>query len=464
MLLNDQSQVYKHNYDELASILNASFDGITIADGNGIFTRISKPWEELFGVKQSEVLGKSAFVLEKLRIFDRSVTLEVIKTKKTVTIIQKTLGNKIVLVTGKPIFNKEGKIEKVINISKDITQTKKLEADYQMLQAEIDWFKQELNKRTNQLKEETTYKSAVMSTVVSLIDHITNMDATVLLLGETGVGKGFMANMIHNKSMRREQPFITINCGAIPENLLESELFGYEKGSFSGALKEGKKGLFEIAGDGTIFLDEIGDMPLSLQVKLLHVLDSKKTRRVGGSANIEVRARVVAATNKNLQKLINSGHFREDLYYRLNVIPITIPPLRERKEDLLFLIKMFLEAANQKYKTNKVFSEEALKLLCKYDFPGNIREAQNMIERLVISTFDAIIESKKIYEVIEPPHDIKDVQIIPLKEAVEKVERELLVAAFQKYRTTRKVAVALKVDQSTIVKKAKKLNINFQMC
>jgi transcriptional regulator with PAS, ATPase and Fis domain len=298
-----------------------------------------------------------------------------------------------------------------------------------------------------------------MKQIMDLIHHVSNLDATVLLLGETGVGKGFMANMIHSASKRKDMPFITINCGAIPENLLESELFGYEKGSFTGASKEGKKGLFEIAGKGTIFLDEIGDMPLNLQVKLLHVLDERKARRIGGCSSFKVNARVIAATNKNIKTLVKNEKFRADLFYRLNVVPITIPALRDRREDLLFLINMFLENINTKYGMKKAFSEEALKALYDYEYPGNIRELQNMIERLVINTVGDTIEGTKIFEVIEPAQQNRKQEITPLKEAVEELERNLLLSAFQKYKTTRKVAEALKIDQSTVVKKAKKFKL-----
>ncbi|MGE7768436.1 sigma-54 interaction domain-containing protein [Peribacillus sp. NPDC096540] len=453
MPLNNQA------IEELTSILDVSFDGITIANGEGIFIRVSKSCEELFGVKISEILGESSLYLEDKKIFDKSVTSEVLKRKDRVTLVQKTSADKIVLVTGIPIFDKDKNIEKVINISKDITETKKLKSDLKNLQTELDWFKQELSKRNGIDNQKITYKSAAMKQIIDTVHHVVNFDATVLLLGETGVGKGFMAKMIHSLSKRRDLPFVNINCGAIPEHLLESELFGYEKGAFTGASKEGKRGLFEIADEGIIFLDEIGELPLSLQVKLLHVLDDKRVRRIGGTTSYEVKARVIAATNKNLKEVVKQGRFREDLFYRLNVIPINIPALRERKEDLPFLINMFLENINDKYGTEKYFSENAIKLLLEYDFPGNIRELQNMIERLVIITIGDKIGSNKIHYLIEPLSISLSNKLGPLKETVEAVERNLLIAAFIEYKTTRKVAEVLQIDQSTVVKKAKKFKI-----
>ncbi|MED1467651.1 sigma-54 interaction domain-containing protein [Bacillus salipaludis] len=456
----NEMEFYKKAYEELESILDISFDGITIADGEGIFIRVSKSCEELFGVKPSKMIGKSASYLEEIGIFDISVTSEVLKSKKRVTIRQKTAADRIILVTGIPIFDKEKKkIEKIINISKDITETKKLSSDVSRLQMELDWYKQELQKRTRLNENNINFKSPAMQKSVVLAHHVADLPVTVLLLGETGVGKNFMAKLIHNHSKNKDKPFVSINCGAIPENLLESELFGYEKGAFSGASKEGKKGLFEFSKNGTIFLDEIGDMPLSLQVKLLHVLDDKKVRRIGGSASYDVKARVIAATNKNLKELVEQGKFREDLYYRLNVVPIKIPALRERKEDLLLLIQLFLDQFNSKYGITKWLSEEALKLLYKYAYPGNIRELENMMERLVINTIGNTIDKQDVAEVLEPTINDLHEEIIPLKEAVEQLEKKLLRSAFKKYQTTRKVAEVLQVDQSTIVKKAKRLNI-----
>ncbi|WP_282140875.1 sigma-54 interaction domain-containing protein [Cytobacillus oceanisediminis] len=458
---NNQLETYKQAFEDLNFILDTTHSAITITNGEGVFTRLSKSCEKIFGVPESELVGKNAFILEEQGFFSTSVTCEVIRKKRRVTIIQKTAANKTVLVTGTPIFNREKKIEKIINISKDITETDKLASDLKRLQAEHEWMKQELMKRTQLERGKVASESPDMKKIIELVHHIANMEATVLLLGETGVGKGYMADMIHSVSNRKDRPFISINCGAIPENLLESELFGYEKGAFTGALKDGKKGLFETAGSGTIFLDEIGDMPVSLQVKLLHVLDDGTVRRIGGTASFKVDCRIIAATNKDIKELVRAGQFREDLFYRLNVVPITIPSLRERKEDLLFLAKMFLDSMNNKYKMKKTFSEEAIRALYDYNYPGNIRELQNMIERLVINTIGDTIEAEKILEMTEASSpSTQSEEITPLKEAVEQLERNMLFTAFQKYKTTRRVAEALKIDQSTVVKKAKKLKVH----
>jgi PAS domain S-box-containing protein len=463
-LENNLLDSYKKAFEEFESILNLSYDGITVADGNGIFMQVSNSWTELSGVQQSDIVGKSASFLEKNGLFDISVTSEVLKAKKLVTLTQKVAGKKIVLVTGIPIFDQEKKkIEKIINISKDITETKKLTAALSSLQNELGWYKKELHNRTRTSMENDhrLHNSHAINKTIDMVHRVADLPVTVLLLGETGVGKGFMAKRIHSSSKRKLQPFVNINCGAIPENLVESELFGYEKGAFTGASKEGKKGLFEVANNGTIFLDEISEMPLSMQVKLLHVLDEKSARRIGGSSSYNVNARVIAATNKELKDLVVKGEFREDLFYRLNIVPIKIPPLRERKEDIFPLTQTFLENMNLKYETNKELSEDAMKRLYDYYYPGNIRELQNIIERLVIITYEDTIDQAAILEVIEPSNTmtIFDREIVPLKEAVEQLERSILITAFNKYKTTRKVAEVLQIDQSTVVKKTKKLKI-----
>ncbi len=462
----DMLTYYRQAYDELKLILDMSFDQITIADGEGVFTKVSKSCEMYFGVSEDKLVGYSAFELENNGVFDISVTAEVVRKGKKVTLIQRTGADKTLMVTGIPMFNEEGKIIKIINISKDITESQMLGQELKDTQSQLQWFQNELNKREAIHNSKISYKSVAMNKIMDLVLHICDLDATVLLLGETGSGKGYVARLIHESSIRKEEPFIPINCGAIPENLLESELFGYDSGAFTGAVKGGKKGLFEIAGKGTIFLDEVGDMPMNLQVKLLHVLDEKKVFRVGGKKPIKVEGRVIAATNKDLKKLIQEGKFREDLYYRLNVVPINIPALRERKEDILILIKMFLNENNKEHRTNKIISEAGYNVLTNYDYPGNIRELGNMIERLVITTRGDIIEALQVKEIIEPTESCRKSnfstdEIIPIKQAVENLEKEILQSAFIKYKTTRKVAEILEIDQSTVVKKTKKLKIKY---
>lgn len=453
---------YKEAYEELKLIFDLGFDQITIADGDGVFTKVVKSCEPYIGVKEKELIGASSFDLEKKGVFDISVTAEVLRRGEKVTLIQKTRANKILIVLGIPQFDKNRNIIKIINLSKDITENQDLELERQKIQDRLQWFQKELNKRQGIYDLELNYQSPAMNKIYDLITHIANLNVTVLLLGETGVGKGYIAKVIHNCSTRKNEAFVHINCGAIPEHLLESELFGYESGSFSGASKDGKRGLFEIAGKGTIFLDEIGDMPLNLQVKLLHALEEKRVFRIGGEKPMKIEGRIIAATNKDLKKLISEGKFREDLYYRLNIVPITIPPLRERKEDIPGLIKKILQQYNKEHHTQKHISQGAYKSLINYEYPGNIRELRNIVERLVITNIGDIIEEKDVEEITgEPEETFCDEEIKPIKVAVEELERRILISAFKKYKTTRKVAEILKIDQSTVVKKAKKLKVEY---
>lgn len=454
---------YKQAYEELKLILDLSFDQITIADGNAIFTKVSKSCEPYFGVSEKELIGVSAFELEKNGVFDVSVTAEVLRKGKQITLIQKTGAGKTLMVTGIPIFDEDRNITKIINISKDITENQLLSDQFEELKSKLQWFQKELHKRQTLSELTPFYKSVHMEKTMSLIDHISDLDTTVLLLGETGTGKGYLARVIHDCSLRKEEPFVTINCGAIPENLLESELFGYEAGAFSGASKGGKKGLFEIAGKGTIFLDEIGDMPLSLQVKLLHVLDGKAVFRVGGEKAIPIQGRIIVATNKDLKTSVEKGEFRRDLYYRLNIVPITIAPLRERKEDVPGLIRIFLDRFNKEHCAGKCISESGYKALLNYDYPGNIRELENIIERLVITTLEDVIDDSHVAEITgsQKLNPFLAEEIMPIRKAVENLERHILQSAMEKYQTTRKVAEVLEIDQSTVVKKLQKLKIKY---
>jgi transcriptional regulator with PAS, ATPase and Fis domain len=303
-----------------------------------------------------------------------------------------------------------------------------------------------------------------MKKVFDFAARVAQVDSTVLITGESGSGKEIVAKTIHKLSKRKDGPLIQINCGAIPENLLESELFGYEPGAFTGASKEGKLGMFELAENGTLFLDEIGELPLNLQVKLLRVLQEREIVRVGGIKPKKINVRIIAATNKDLEKMVEKGMFREDLYYRLNVVRIKIPPLRERKTDIPPLIQHFLRKFNEKYEMNKKISPEVIERLIAYDWPGNVRELENLIERLVVIVIEDIIELKHLPDYLQASINSDHFQvsvsgIIPLKKASEDLEKQLISKALQKYGSTRKAAQILEVDQATIVRKAKKYNI-----
>ena len=278
-----------------------------------------------------------------------------------------------------------------------------------------------------------------------------------LLLGETGVGKSFFAKLIHQLSRQRDKNFIHVNCNAIPDALFESELFGYAEGAFTGAAKSGKKGLLELAQNGTIFLDEIGDLPLPIQIKLLNVLQEKSFYKVGSSVPVELKARIITATNKDLLKLVKEGKFREDLYYRLNVLPIQVPSLRSRSMDIQIIAKFFLDKFNTKYNAQKQLSSDAFLILGRYSWPGNIRELENLMERLVITSDSPTITAGDVVNILQVEENalLDATDTMPLKKAVEIFEKQLIRKALEKYKSTRKAAKALDIAQSTIVKKMK---------
>lgn len=277
------------------------------------------------------------------------------------------------------------------------------------------------------------------------------MNSTVLIQGESGVGKGLLTEIIHKNSLRADKPFIKIDCGSIPENLLESELFGYKKGSFTGANKEGKIGLIELANKGTLFLDEIGDLPLGLQVKLLRAIQDRKIMPIGGNEPVDVDIRIIAATNRDLEKMVKQERFREDLYYRLNVIPIAIPPLRERREDIPGLILVLMDDYNKKFGFGKKMTPEVTRLLIRYDWPGNIRELENMIERLIITSSGECIEVEDLIDngldfLLDENHMDQTLDNMNYKELLRNYERDLLVRVMKRCKSTLEMANVLDMD------------------
>ncbi|MGE5587490.1 MAG: sigma 54-interacting transcriptional regulator [Clostridia bacterium] len=303
--------------------------------------------------------------------------------------------------------------------------------------------------------------SVEMGRVLQLAAKVAPVNTTVLLLGESGVGKEVVARFIHSTGPRRRGPFVNINCGAIPATLLESELFGYESGAFTGARREGKPGMVEAASGGTLFLDEISELPPDLQVKLLQLIQERKLVRVGGVKPLGVDIRIIAATNRDLAAMVGRGEFRADLFYRLNVVPITIPPLRERPDDVIPLIYHFLNRYNEAHGYEKTINEQAREILTRYSWPGNVRELENLIERLVVT-----VEGDEIGAADLPQHVFEEGGarpprvvvggIMPLRQATEEVERQIIERALSEERSTYSMAKLLGVNQSTVVRKIKK--------
>ncbi|UZW13610.1 sigma 54-interacting transcriptional regulator [Clostridium pasteurianum] len=454
---------------QLYQVIESSYDGIYITDGNANTIFINRSYEEITGMKRTEMIGKNMKYLKNNNYISDSGTLMVLKSGKNVTIEQEFKSGKTVLVSSSPIFNEKGDITMVVTNVRDVTELYELKEQLKKNKELTEKYYSQVEAMRNQLLNfsDLVAEDSKMIYILEVAEKVAKVDTTVLLLGETGVGKEKIAKYIHKNSTRKSKSFVKIDCGAIPENLIESELFGYEKCAFTGANKYGKIGLFELGDGGTIFLDEVGELPLNMQVKLLRVLQEGEIKRVGGTDTIKVDVRIIAATNRNLEDMVNKNTFREDLYYRLNVVPITILPLRKRKDDIEPLIKHFLNTFNKKYRFNKVITCSAINCLREYKWPGNVRELRNIIERIVImSSGDNILKSDLPIKEIWSNHEVKPQfhnKNITLKEAVEGLEQSLIESAFEKYGNVRSAAKELGIDASTLVRKRKRYKNKYML-
>ncbi|WP_415930601.1 sigma-54 interaction domain-containing protein [Zhenpiania hominis] len=443
---------------ELIPILNSIKDAVFIDSSDGYSLWCNDACQELYKVTPEEIHGIHISELEKRGIFTPSVAKQVMEQRKEITIIHENRDGKKILSTGTPIFDPDGQMTKIITTSRDITELTSLQKQLEFVQNTLKQFES----IETSSSEPIIASSRSMRNVMQLALRLASVDSTVLITGESGVGKGVIAKLLHENGARKEFPFITVNCGAIPESLIESELFGYERGAFTGSRIEGKKGLFEAAQKGTIFLDEISELPLNLQVKLLQVIQDREFTRVGGVNRIPVDVRIISATNKDLHLLVKSGKFREDLYYRLNVVPINVPPLRERPEDILPLIQSNLEKYNNQLGENKTLEPAALAVLLHYSWPGNIRELQNIVERLILTTRDNLITEENLPVFIRTSAEAQPVQSMEhtsLRASMERAEKEVLTRALAEYKSTRAIAKALQVSQPTIVRKLHKYGL-----
>lgn len=460
---------YKALVRELNTIIDSSYDGLYICNKDGIVTRVNPAWERICGFSSKDIVGKTPYELVAAGLYNKSAATKAFETKKTCTVmLEMTSGpkkNQKIMATSTPVLNDQGEIEQVVVNVRDITEIANLKDQLNATRMLSEKYATELEQIRMQqmMMDDLIAQSPSMHRVLELATRVAQVESTVLVTGESGVGKEVIAKKIHLLSKRKNKSLIKINCGAIPENLLESELFGYEGGAFTGAKKEGKPGMFEVASGGTLFLDEIAEIPLNLQVKLLRAIQEKEIIRVGGIKPISVDVRIIAATNKDLAEMVRRGTFREDLFYRLNVVNIHIPPLRSRKEDIPPLLYAVLKKFNQKYNQEKVLSEQVVDRLLQYHWPGNIRELENLIERLIVLVNENIILLRHLPEHLKEDESrnraIQVNGIIPLKKAIEDVEAQLIENALKEHGTTRKAAKILQVNQSTIVRKIKSYNL-----
>lgn len=424
----------------LEIVFDNLYNGIYLVDGQGRTIAVNKTFEEMSGFSNQELAGRD---LRELvgpdNYFTGSASLLVLERKRPVTATYSTRTGRKLLVKGRPIFDERGEIRLIVNTIWDLTvvqYSQKIDAD---------------TARSSMLSAEDIITcSDRMNEVIDLALQVAVTDSTILLSGESGVGKSLLARLVHRSSERKQQPLIQVNCAAIPEALIESELFGYEAGSFTGADRRGKPGLFELADGGTVFLDEISELPLHIQSKLLWVLQDQSFFKVGGREPVTVDTRIIAASNKRLPELVAAGRFREDLFYRLNVVPIELPPLRERREDIPVLIRYFLDKYNHKHRCYREFSPGMIDQLCGRDWPGNIRELENVVERLIVTSRSDTIQPASLPPLIDNGELPAETG---LKELLGRYEAEILLKAEQQFGTTRKIAAALGISQASASRK-----------
>ncbi|MFU8768860.1 MAG: sigma-54 interaction domain-containing protein [Desulfotignum sp.] len=451
----------------LETIFSRSADGLLICDGQGRILKMNRAAERLNGIQASEVLGKDVRTLVTEGQINRSATQEVLETRRQVSLVQTTpRSGYSLLVTGTPVFDDAGEIAYVVVNERDISLIRDMRQKLAQVRQESEKMRDELAELS--LREladnDMVAKSPSMKQAVHLALKLARIGASnILLQGESGTGKGLLAKFIHKYSRRAGKPFIQINCAALPENLLEAELFGYEKGAFTGARETGKAGLFELAAGGTLFLDEIGELSPGVQAKLLKYLDDQEIMPLGSTRSRKIECAILAATNRDLSHLTRNKRFRLDLLHRLNTFTLSIPPLRERPEDILELTRICLKRYNKKYNRRAHIGYKALKALKSYGFPGNVRELINIVKQAV-----AMCERRQLDDYLirltEPASSPAARQKADsggnsLAGALETLERDLLLQAASRCRTTREAAAFLKISQPSVVRKFKKFGI-----
>lgn len=453
------------------AIIDSSSDGLFVCDGRGRILRVNPASERINNATASQLVGRDYLeVAEAGLVILPSAALEAIKRRQQVSLLQENRHGRKLISTATPVFDDSGALIRVVVSERDITEMDRLQRQLEEQQAIGDRFRhQMLELQRQQLASQPIIaQSPCMVKALKQALKISEVDSTVLILGESGVGKGLFADLIHRNSRRAKQPIIKINCGAIPTTLIEAELFGYEKGAFTGAVSS-KPGHLELADGGLIFLDEIADLPLSSQVKLLRFMEDGRITRLGSTRSRQVDVRILAATHRDLQQMVDCGSFRLDLYYRLSVIPLSIPALRERKECLVPLLRSYIDRFAERSGSCKRLTAAALDLLAGYSYPGNVRELMNICERLVVMSETKLIDVNDLPQSVVSvageaaalafgswPEEMSMVQIL------ESVERTVLLNAGKRHRKQQLIAEALGMSQPTVARKLHKYGITPQ--
>ena len=455
----------QENYDIFLSIFDKMKTGIWICDSKGEVIIVNNESVKVGGKTRDEVIGKNIRELVDTGYITESATLLTIESKKEEFVVEEMGAGGYCLCTSVPLFYK-GELDLVICVERNISEIEKLKI-YLSENADI---KDKIEKMMDiqylihEKSDKIVTRNINMLHCKDLAIGVSKTDTTVMITGESGTGKEMIADLIHKSSRRSGAPFMKVNCAAIPESLIESELFGYESGAFTGANQNGKKGIFELANGGTVFLDEIGELPMHIQAKFLRVLQEREIKRIGGEEDIPIDVRLITATNRNLKKEVEEGNFREDLYYRLFVVPISVPPLRERREDIEVLTKYFLNCFNNENELNKTISKEALKVMEEYDWPGNVRELRNVVERTVVTSASKEISAFQVEMCLsgENPvlfYSFRKKEDLYLDEMVSKYEKQIIAQVYEECGSVIATAKMLHVDKSTISRKMKKYGL-----
>lgn len=461
--MSDLIAQYEKEFIDFRLICDHINTTLFVTDTEGKVLYVNPAYETRTGLNAAGLLGKTIYDLQRDNIIQCNIIPSMLKSGKPMNEIGYVVPTEYRgFISGIPVRDKDDHIVYAMTTDWDVSTIMELEHRlYQLKKGEIDLGNNGNTEDEFYLDDEILYISDRMRSLLLLAKTVAQTDVSVLITGETGTGKELLSNIIVKYSNRQKKPFVKINCAAIPANLLESELFGYDEGAFTGAQKGGKKGAFEQADGGTILLDEIGELPFQIQAKLLRVLQENEVIHVGGIEPIPLDIRIIAATNRNLLREIKKGNFREDLYYRLNIVPLELPPLRDRNEDILFLAGKFLEECNDKYQRNVGIDAGAMHVLQSYGWPGNVRELKNLIERLVIVCVDGQIRQDDVNNILKVEVIDKDASCSEtMKEAVERLELFMIKDALAVYGNKKKAAEALGVERSTFVKKCQRYGID----
>lgn len=450
---------------DYTSRLSALFDhyieeNIWVTDGTGKTVFVSAAIAQKYEKNQKDFIGRYVQDLEREKVFFPSATVEVLKTGRQSALLQQTKDGRLCVAVGIPSFDASGKIQRVLSLTRDCAS--QIELVDTLLQSEVH---DALPEENDLFARRFITRDPVARKMLQVARLAAPSDSTILIEGESGVGKSILAEAIHEASNRAGRPFLSVNCAVIPDSLFDSELFGYTSGSFTGADAQGKAGLIETAQGGTLFLDEIEEMSLPQQVKLLTMIQERTIRRIGGTGVIPVDVRIICATKKKLEDLVAAKRFREDLFYRLHVVCLNIPPLRERRDDIALLVKHICARINENYGINKFFSQAAIEKLACYEYPGNVRELAHALERAMVTTQSRRIDVADLPEKIRAGvmrDDMDDVavqRILPLDEAVDQAEKQLLRLALDTSAMKEDIASALEVSKATLWRKLQKYGL-----